>query len=123
MQFSVSRSSGPGGQHVNKVNTKVELRFHIGNSLQLNDTEKQRIRIKLATKINNEDELVLVSQQARSMLMNKETVIEKFYHLLALALKPVKPRRPTKPTAASVEKRLQAKKQLSNIKGLRRNIS
>lgn len=122
MQFAASRSSGPGGQHVNKVNTKVELRFHIGNSNLLSDNEKHRIRMKLSNKINNDDELVLVSQQARSMLKNKEAVVEKFYQLLMLALKPVKPRRATKPTAASVEKRLHSKKLHSSLKSLRKNI-
>jgi ribosome-associated protein len=122
MSFSTSRSSGPGGQHVNKVNTKVELRFHVGNSMQLTDTEKKRIRMKLINRINNDDELIVLSQRERSMLQNKQAVIEKFYQLLSLALKPVKPRRPTRPTAASVEKRLQAKKQLSTIKSLRRDL-
>ncbi|MBN2805125.1 MAG: aminoacyl-tRNA hydrolase [Prolixibacteraceae bacterium] len=121
MQFSTSRSSGPGGQHVNKVNSKVELRFHIGNSMQLSDTEKQRIRMKLANRINGNDELVLISQNERSMLQNKTAAIDKFYQLLVMALKPVKARRPTRPTAASVEKRLQTKKMLSTLKRIRRN--
>ncbi|MBE0647167.1 MAG: aminoacyl-tRNA hydrolase [Bacteroidales bacterium] len=110
LSFSASRSSGPGGQHVNKVSTKMELRFHVTNSLLLSQEEKDLIVGKLAKRINQEGELVLVSQSERTQLKNKEKVIEKFYDLLAKALTPRKKRKPTKPTAAAKEKRLEEKR-------------
>jgi len=108
--FSASRSSGPGGQNVNKVSTKMELRFHVMNSLLLSQEEKDLILEKLAKRINQEGELRLVSQSERTQLKNKERVIEKFYDLLSKALLPRKKRKPTKPTAAAKEKRLEEKR-------------
>lgn len=118
--FTSSRSSGPGGQHVNKVSTKVELRFHIPNSDLLNDEEKDILLIKLKNKINNEGELIIVSQDERSQLKNKEKVIEKFYELLQKALIPPKKRKPTKPTQASKEKRLEKKRIIADKKEKRK---
>jgi ribosome-associated protein len=120
--FSASRSGGPGGQNVNKVSTKVELRFNIRTSALLNDTEKQILFDKLSTKINSEDELILVSQSERSQLKNKEKVIEKFYQTLDKALTPKKKRIRTAPTLASKEKRLEGKKIKSLIKEGRKKI-
>jgi ribosome-associated protein len=120
--FSASRSGGPGGQNVNKVSTKVELRFNIRTSVLLNDTEKQILFDKLSTKINSEDELILVSQSERSQLKNKEKVIEKFYQTLDKALTPKKKRIRTAPTLASKEKRLEGKKIKSLIKEGRKKI-
>jgi ribosome-associated protein len=105
--FSSSRSSGAGGQNVNKVNTKVELRFVIDSSLLLTDEEKEIIKNKLTSRISLEGELIIVSQSERTQLKNKEKVIEKFYQLIEKALTPRKKRTPTKPTAASKEKRLE----------------
>jgi len=110
LTFSASRSSGPGGQHVNKVSTKVELRFHVMESKLLTPEEKELILEKLAKRINQLGELVLVSQAERSQLKNKEKVIEKFYDLLTKALTLRKRRKPTKPSAASKEKRLEEKR-------------
>ncbi|MCX6280544.1 MAG: alternative ribosome rescue aminoacyl-tRNA hydrolase ArfB [Bacteroidetes bacterium] len=108
--FSASRSSGPGGQNVNKVSTKMELRFHIMNSFLLSETEKILLMEKLGSRINKEGELVMVSQSERTQLKNKEAVIEKFYALISKALKPRKKRKPTRPTAAAREKRLESKR-------------
>ncbi|MCX6284854.1 MAG: alternative ribosome rescue aminoacyl-tRNA hydrolase ArfB [Bacteroidetes bacterium] len=108
--FSASRSSGPGGQNVNKVSTKMELRFHVLNSAILNENEKKLLTEKLGSRLNREGELVMVSQSERTQLGNKEAVIEKFYALLAKALKPRKKRKPTRPTAAAREKRLESKR-------------
>ena len=105
-QFLTSRSSGPGGQNVNKVNSKVELRFDIQNSSLLTDDQKNILLVKLATKITSEGILSVVSQRDRSQLSNKEDAIEKLYLLFAKALKPVKPRKNTRPTKGSVERRL-----------------
>ena len=117
--FSASRSSGSGGQNVNKLNTKVELRFNISTSTHLSDDEKRKIFTKLSSRINDAGELILVSQSERSQLKNKEDVIEKFYQLIAKALKPTKKRRPTKPTKASKERRLESKRHRSKTKSNR----
>ncbi len=110
LTFSASRSSGPGGQNVNKVSTKMELRFNVSNSMLLSREEKELILEKLVKRINQEGELVLVSQSERSQLKNKEQVTEKFYDLLTKALTPRKKRKPTKPSAESIEKRLEEKR-------------
>ena len=115
-QFLTSRSSGPGGQNVNKVNSKVELRFDIQNSSLLTDDQKNILLVKLATKITSEGILSVVSQRDRSQLSNKEDAIEKLYLLISKALKPVKPRKNTRPTKGSVERRLTTKRIKSEIK-------
>ena len=122
LHFSASRSSGPGGQNVNKVNTKVELRFNVASSSILSEEEKFLILEQLAKKINSEGELILVSQTERSQLKNKEKTIEKFYSLLTRALKPRKKRKPTKPSQASKEERLEEKRKLSEKKERRRRL-
>jgi ribosome-associated protein len=119
-QFSASRSGGPGGQNVNKVSSKVELRFNVMNSDLLDNKEKQIIQEKLGSRINNNGELIMVSQSERSQLKNKEKVAERFYLILNKALTPKKPRRATSPTLASREKRLESKRIQSIIKETRK---
>lgn len=120
--FQASRSSGPGGQNVNKVNSKIELRFNITDSLLLTEEQKQILLSKLANKINLEGFLVVVSQRDRSQIANKEDVIRKTYELLEKALKPVKPRKSTKPSRSSIEKRLNEKRIKGEIKQSRQRI-
>ncbi len=121
--FQASRSSGPGGQNVNKVSSKVELRFNIANTSLLTEDEKSLIITKLCTKINKEGELILIAQTARSQFKNKEKVIAKFYMLIEMALTPRKKRINTRPTKASVEKRLESKRVQSQRKANRKNLS
>ena len=118
--FQAIRSSGPGGQNVNKVNSKIELRFDIHDSLILNESEKLLLMTKLRNKINSEGTLILTSQTERSQIKNKEIVIEKFLSLLENALKKVKKRKPTKPTETSKQKRLDNKRELSEKKKARK---
>jgi ribosome-associated protein len=118
--YSSSRSSGPGGQNVNKVNTRIELRFNITVSASLNDEEKAKIQSALGNRINKEGFLILVSQTERSQIANKKKVTERFYKLLQKALMPVKKRKPTRPTLASKERRIESKKLLSRKKALRK---
>jgi len=121
--FSASRSSGAGGQNVNKVNTKVELRFNVINSKLLTEEEKMTILHKLAGKINLKGELIVVSQDERSQLQNKENTIKKFNHLITKALTPVKKRKKTKPSRAAKEKRMEGKRINSEKKSYRKRVT
>lgn len=117
--YSATRSSGPGGQNVNKVNTRVELRFSVENSQFLSAIEKRKIRFNLKNRINLDGELVLVSQVERSQWRNKEVVTDKFFRLVEKALTPAKKRIKTMPTKSSRLKRLESKKKMSQKKQLR----
>lgn len=120
LQFQTSRSSGPGGQHVNKVESKVQLRFDINNSLVLSEEEKLTLLQKVPNKIDLEGFLFLSSQEKRSQIQNKELVTRKFYDLLKSTFHKKKIRKATKPSKGAVEKRLQSKKVQSEKKSNRR---
>ena len=105
LQFKATKSSGPGGQHVNKVASKIELHFNIDNSKGLSDEEKDLIRAKLRNKISKTGFLILYSQENRSQHKNKETVIKLFFKLLTASLIKPKKRRATKPTRSSLLKK------------------
>jgi len=121
--FSASRSSGPGGQNVNKVSTKVELRFDVPHSNLLSEEEKEILVNLLVKKINTEGILIIVSQSERSQLKNKEKTIGKFYALLKKSLTPKKKRKPTKPNAAAKEKRLEEKRINAEKKSRRKEVN
>ncbi len=120
LKFRTSRSSGPGGQSVNKLSTKVELLFDVCNSKVLSEEQKETLSEKLKNRINSDGILQLSSEETRSQLKNKEFVIERFFQLLNKALKPEKKRIPVKPSKASKEKRLKSKKIKSVLKDSRR---
>lgn len=119
LEFNFSRSSGPGGQNVNKVNTKVGLRFDVAGSNVLTIEQKEFILNKLVNKLTKEGVLVLASQDARSQLLNKDLVIIKLDKLLESAFKIRVKRKPTKPTKGSVKKRLESKKHQAQKKANR----
>jgi ribosome-associated protein len=123
LQFTASRSSGPGGQHVNKVSTRMELRFDVTASKILMEKEKTLLKDKLKRRISKEGILIIVSQTERSQSDNKSNAIEKFYSLVGKALVPAKRRKPTKPTTSSKARRLQEKLIRSEKKALRKGIS
>lgn len=119
--YSASRSGGPGGQNVNKVSSKVELRFNLVLTSLFTESEKELLFRKLKNKINKEGELLIISQSERTQLLNKKTATEKFYILISKALTVPKYRRATKPTFASKLKRLDEKKSRSSIKKMRKD--
>lgn len=118
--FKTSRSGGSGGQHVNKVSTKVELDFDISASRILTDEQKTILVEKLANRLTNEGILQIISQSERSQLRNKKVVLDKFHELIQAAFKVHKKRKPTKIPKAVKEKRLLNKKMKAEIKKLRK---
>lgn len=119
-KFRTSRSSGSGGQSVNKVSSRVELIFHVGESDLLSQQEKELLIERLGKRIRNDGALHLISQEERTQLGNKKKVIARFMELLERALKPRKKRKASVVSENEKEKRIQAKKKNAVIKGLRR---
>lgn len=116
LNFKALRSSGPGGQHVNKVSTKIELLFDLQNSFALSENEKNRIAQKLSSRLTKEGVLLLQCDESRSQHKNKTLVVKRFLETLTKALEVAKPRKKTKPSRSAVEKRLQNKKKATQKK-------
>lgn len=110
LAFKAIRSSGPGGQHVNKTASKVELTFDLENSQALSATEKERLRLKLSSKITTEGLIIFQCGETRSQHKNKAIVIERLIDLLKTNLKVAKKRKKTKPSKSAIERRLKSKK-------------
>ena len=116
LDFTASRSGGPGGQNVNKVNSKISVRFDVSHSEILTEEEKKVVLLRIAQYLTKTGVLQVVSQENTSQLENKQAVIAKLDALLAKAFEKRKTRKKSKPSHAAVQKRIQAKKHLSEKK-------
>ncbi len=122
LSYRAVRGSGPGGQHVNKTSTKVELRWSLPESAFFSEQQKVRLSAKLASRLTSEDELILTDHSTRSQSRNREIVTKRLYQLLEEALKKDKLRKKTKPTNAAKRKRLDNKKRRGEVKSGRGQV-
>ena len=120
LTFKAVRSSGAGGQHVNKVSSKIELLFNLNETVVFNEELKERLINKLQNRVTKEGVLMLQCDESRSQHKNKELVIKRFFELIENALKVQKKRIPTKIPRSVIKKRLKSKRNLSDKKATRK---
>jgi len=116
LRLEYSRSTGPGGQNVNKLETRVTILFDVEGSPSLSETQRDRIHATLRTRITKKGILRVTSQRHRTQAANRNAAMERFIDLLRDAIKPVRKRKPTKPTRASNQRRLDSKKKRGESK-------
>ena len=122
LQYRHSRSSGSGGQHVNKVATRVELLFSVEESLGLSEKEKERFLAEQTKRINAEGVFLLSEQGSRSQILNKRRVTKRFFQLLEESLQPKKARKGPPSLKANKKKRLESKRKQSEKKAFRKKV-
>ena len=122
LNFKAVRSSGAGGQNVNKVSFKIVLIFDVATSQGLNENEKLLLQNKLKTKISQENLLILTCDEDRSQFKNKKIIIKRFFEMLEKALAKPKIRKATKISKSANEKRIQEKKKAGEIKAGRKKL-
>jgi ribosome-associated protein len=120
IEYRATRAGGAGGQHVNTSSTRIELLWDLPNSTVVTDDQRERIRTKLAARLNSEGRLRLVASDRRSQNQNRQAADERLAALVKYALRIPKKRKPTKPTRAAKERRLLQKKRHSDKKKQRR---
>jgi len=120
LTIRTSRSGGPGGQHVNKVETKVEILFDIGNSPSLSHAQRGMLLDRLGARVDSSRVLRVTVQRSRSQHQNKELALERLTELLRSAFRPIPHRVPTKPTKSSREKRVESKRRMGEKKRMRK---
>lgn len=117
--YSASRASGPGGQHVNTTDSRIQLRWNLEESAALTGPQRARLRRVLSSRLTDAGEIILACDSNRSQRRNREEVTQRLAALVREALVPPKPRKKTRPTAASRERRLQEKRLRSTLKKTR----
>lgn len=116
LTFSASRSGGPGGQHVNKTSSRIELRFDLDGSPSFTDEQKGRIRAKLGTRVSKDGVLRIVAATSRSQFANREIALERFREVMERALRRPKARVETRVSTTQKRKRIDAKKARGRLK-------
>lgn len=116
LSYAASRASGPGGQHVNTTESRIQLRWNVAESCALTDAQRARVLRAFASRLTDAGELILASDTHRSQRRNREEVRTRLAQLLREALVPPKPRKKTRPTAASRQRRMEEKRQRGQIK-------
>lgn len=119
--FKAVRSSGAGGQNVNKVSSKVELYFNLPTSVAFSEAEKERIRKKLSSRLTNNGDIILQCDESRSQHRNREIIVKRFLEMMREGIKKPKLRKKTKPSKAAKLKRLREKKLNAEKKSNRKN--